>query len=246
VGKPPKGYLDILVIDDDPLVRDIIGTALRGEGHQVVAVESAELGLEQLPYYTFEVAFLDHHLPGMEGLVLGEYLRQNNPRMQITIVTGDADERLERLARSKGIHVVEKPFDVDQLLDIVASYQHLEHERSAQQEARARGGWEVDVPGQWQTLPAFFEAPNVPQRIEELLARKIRTALDNIRFGADGAEDVERDRVAAYAGLIAAQVLGVHLPRQKDGGTLFEHYDAQMAELGKAPAFPNNGGAGGA
>lgn len=236
--EPAKGYLDILVIDDDPHVREIIGVAMRGEGHQVVAVESAELGLEQLPYYTFEVAFLDHHLPGMEGLVLGEYLRANNPRMQIALVTGSADDRLARLARSKGILVVEKPFEVEQLLDIVTSYQQVERERVAQAKAERRPGWDADVAGHWQDLPAIFDAPHVPQRIEELLARRIRAALDSLRFGS---EDAERDRVAAYAGLLAAQVLGVHLPRQKDGHSLFQHYDAQMRELGKAPAFPGEG-----
>lgn len=234
-----KGYLDILVIDDDPLVREIISVALRDEGHQVVAVESAEHGLEQLPYYTFEVAFLDHHLPGMEGLVLGEYLRANNPRMQIALVTGAADERLKRLASSKGLIVVEKPFEVEQLLDIVEQYQASVRARSEQAVARAAASYEPAVAEQWQALPSFFDTPHVPQRIEELLARKIRLALDNLRFGT---EDPDRDRVAAYAGLLAAQVLGVHLPKQKDGHTLFQHYDALMRELACAPAFPEGPG----
>jgi len=235
VDPPHKGYLDILVIDDDPLVREIIGVALRDEGHQVVAVESAELGLEQLPYYTFEVAFLDHHLPGMEGLVLGEYLRANNPRMQIALVTGASDDRLVRLATSKGITVIDKPFDVDQLIDLVRQYQDKVRTREVDTEARDAPSYDVDVASHWQALPDFFDAPNVPHRLEDLLARKIRLALDNLHFGS---ADPERDRVAAYAGLLAAQVLGISLPKQKDGRTLFEHYDAQMKASSLAPAFP--------
>ena len=54
------------------LLVDIIG---RG-GHQAVPVASAEEGLELLPIWTFQVAFIDQRLPGMEGLVLGQYCGQ--------------------------------------------------------------------------------------------------------------------------------------------------------------------------
>lgn len=229
-----KGYLDILLIDDDPQIRDLVSAALRSEGHQVIAAASAEAGLEQLPYFTFEVAFLDHHLPGMEGLVLGEYLRQNNPLMQIALVTGAADDHLHRLAASHGIHLIEKPFDVEQLLDVVALYERLAAERAAAATTASSPGYALDVAPHVDALAAYFDAPGVPQRIEDLVARKVRFALDNLRFGRTYHE---LDRVAAYAGLLAAAALGLSLPRQKDGRTLYEHYDALMAELGKAPAF---------
>lgn len=229
-----KGYLDVLVIEDDPQMLELIGASLRAEGHQVIAAGSAERGLEQLPYFTFEVAFLDHQLPGMEGLVLGEYLRQNNPHMQIALVTGAADDRLRRLAEAHGIHVVAKPFEVDELLEIIALYLRLERERLAADEVRATGDLTDDLAAHFASLPELFAVPHVPQRLEELLARRVRQALDQLRF--DGG-DPARDRVTAYAGLVAAQVLGLHLPRQKDGQSLFEHYDALMRERGQRPAF---------
>jgi len=229
-----KGYLDILVIEDDPALLDLISAVLRADGHQVIAADSAERGLEQLPYFTFEVAFLDHQLPGMEGLVLGEYLRQNNPNMEITLVTGAADDRLRRLAEVHGIQVLAKPFEVDQLLDVVALYLAGEDARESAATVRQTGGIDADLAAHWEALPEAFGAPNVPHRLEELLARRVRQALDNLRF--DGPEPA-RDRVVAYAGLIAAQVLGLHLPRQKDGQTLFAAYDERMRELGRAPAF---------
>lgn len=229
-----KGYLDILLIDDDRQLRDLVSAALRSEGHQVIAAGSAEEGLEQLPYFTFEVAFLDHHLPGMEGLVLGEYLRQNNPLMQIALVTGAADERLHRLAASHGILLIEKPFDIEQLLDVVATYERRAAERADAAATSAEPGYALDVAPHLDALTTYFDAPGVPQRIEDLVARKVRFALDNLRFGRTYHE---LDRVAAYVGLLAAAALGLNLPRQKDGLTLFEHYDALMSDLGKAPAF---------
>ncbi|MCA9517770.1 MAG: response regulator [Myxococcales bacterium] len=228
------GYLNILVLDDDPDMRQLMSSVLIAAGHQVVAVETAERGLEQLPYYTFEVAFLDQNLPGMEGLVLGEYLRHNNPHMQVALVTGSSDPGVDRLAKEHGIRVIRKPFDVDELLEVVDRYVALEAERVAAARREVVGGRAVDVKAHLEALPAYFGAPNVPQRLEDLVARKVRVALERMRY--DGAFD-ELDRAAAYAGLLTAQVLGLRLPRHKDGSTFFEDYDAIMRELGKDPAF---------
>ena len=91
--------LNILVIDDEPELRNLFARILNGEQHQVVLAESAEEGLQLLPHWTFHIAFVDHNLPGMEGLVLGEYLRRNNPDMSIVMMTGSEDPRIERRSR---------------------------------------------------------------------------------------------------------------------------------------------------
>ncbi|NIX18602.1 MAG: response regulator, partial [Actinobacteria bacterium] len=65
-----------------------------------------EEGLALLPDWTFQLAFLDHNLPGMEGLLLGEYLRDNNPEMTIALVTGSDEPKLERRTRDLKIKFV--------------------------------------------------------------------------------------------------------------------------------------------
>jgi len=232
------GYLNVLVIDDDPDMRELMSRVILAEGHQVIAVDSAEHGLEQLPYYTFEVAFLDHHLPGMEGLVLGEYLRHNNPHMQVALVTGGADDRIRRMVAELGIHLIEKPFDIEQIVDVVALYLRLEAARVGAARASTAAGWAVDVAGHLDVLSEYFGAPNVPRRLEDLIARKVRFALDRLRYGPDGSE---LDRAAAYAGILAARVLGVDIGRHKDGRHLHEVYDALMRERDREPAFSPRG-----
>ena len=69
------GLLHALVIDDDPDMRALMVDTLHPEGVQVIPAESAEAGLEQLPFFRFDAAFIDHMLPGMEGLVFGENLQ---------------------------------------------------------------------------------------------------------------------------------------------------------------------------
>src|SRR5215510_14461459 len=91
--------VNILVIDDVSALRGLLVDIITRRGHQAVPAASAEEGLELLPFWTFQVAFIDQKLPGMEGLVLGEYLRRNNPDMTIALVTGEQDTRLPRLAK---------------------------------------------------------------------------------------------------------------------------------------------------
>ena len=115
--------LNILVIDDDEDIRNLMIKILLAHEHQVFAVGSAEQGLELLPYHRFHVAFLDQNLPGMEGLVLGEYLRSNNPSMKIALVTAEDDPRLIKVGDRFDITVIAKPFEVRQVLDLVSSYE---------------------------------------------------------------------------------------------------------------------------
>ena len=116
--------LHVLVIDDDEDVRQLLVEILLPDEHQIFAVGSAEEGLQLLPYHTFHVAFLDQNLPGMEGLVLGEFLQKNNPDMKVALVTGNDDPRLPRLGEKLGIKFIAKPFEVRSILDVIDEYRH--------------------------------------------------------------------------------------------------------------------------
>ena len=91
--------LNVLVVDDDVAMRELVCNIVTREGHRPFPAESAEAGLQMLPMYTFQVAFLDQRLPGMEGLLLGEYLRTNNPEMLIALVTAEDDRALKQGVR---------------------------------------------------------------------------------------------------------------------------------------------------
>lgn len=73
--------VNILIIEDDQVTRRQLSEFLTRHQHQVLVASSTEEGLVLLPEWTFHVAFVDHHLPGMHGLILGEYLRHSNPEM---------------------------------------------------------------------------------------------------------------------------------------------------------------------
>lgn len=226
--------LNVLVIDDDEAMRALLTEVVTRRGHQVVVVESAEEGLETLPYWTFQLAFLDQQLPGMEGLVLGEYLRRNNPDMTIALITGETDARLPKESRALGICFLQKPFDIraiDGLID-----ETLGGARS-RRELRLRCDEPDYVP---RFAPFFgeltpaFGMSKVPERVSHKLLETVKHCLFDLRSVGRYSE---RMRVRALAGLLTARVLGLELPRLPSGRTLYEEYDACMQQHGRRREF---------
>jgi CheY-like chemotaxis protein len=226
--------LNVLVIDDEAELRQVFARIFTGEEHQVVLAESAEAGLQLLPHWTFHIAFVDHRLPGMDGLVLGEYLRRNNPDMSIVMMTGSTDPRVERRSRDLSLKFMAKPFEIPEVLAVVDDYLALARERETQRRHSADPSFAPPLGAFTEEIARSFDLPKVSDRIEDGLAQTIKRCLNNL---TSAGRYNERDRVMALSGLLTARVLGVTLPRTKNGITLFEEYDRLMQERGRRAEF---------
>ena len=226
--------LNVLVIDDEMTIRNALTRLLNKEQHQVIAIESAEEGLSLLPHWTFHIAFVDNTLPGMEGLVLGEYLRRNNHDMSIVIMTGSSDPRIERRSRDLALQFLSKPFRNSDILQLIDDYRVTAEERESQRQLGARGDFDPPIEAFVEELSECYGLPRVSDRVEDSLGEGIKRCLNNL---SSAARYTERDRVMALAGLLAARVLGASLPRAKNGLTLFEEYDRLMTERGRRTEF---------
>jgi CheY-like chemotaxis protein len=231
---PAAGQVNVLVIDDDPDVRDLLVAIVLRRDHQVIAVESAEEGLELLPTWTFQVAFIDQNLPGMDGVVLGEYLRRNNPHMVIALVTGETDRAIERRTLAMAIRFVPKPFHVAQILEILDDAVADADEREAHRRRRDDPDFAPPIAHYVEDLADAYEIHGVPQRIEERLVQTVKRALNDLRSGS---RYTERARVTALCGLLAAKLLNLELPRGASGQTLFDEYDTSMRAQGRRTEF---------
>jgi DNA-binding NtrC family response regulator len=229
--------LNILVIDDDPAMRTLLGEIIARGEHQVVPVASAEEGLKVLPFWTFQVAFIDQNLPGMEGLVMGEYLRGNNPDMTIALVTGDDDRKLQRRSRDLDIVFIRKPFDVKEILGVVGRYLEGAAERRERRLRREDAYFDPPLGEMRGEVAAAYDAPRVPERVSDRLAETIKRSLNNLRSVS---RYNERDRVIALSGLMAADVLGIELPHA-DERTLHQEYDELMRQHGRRIEFDTPG-----
>lgn len=78
----------ILLVEDEPSIRDLYSRQITKAGHQVTAVEDGTKGLEQLKSAQFDILLLDIMLPGINGLqVLREFktLSPNSPTKVILL-----------------------------------------------------------------------------------------------------------------------------------------------------------------
>jgi DNA-binding response OmpR family regulator len=113
-GAPPR---EVLVVEDEPQMRELLTDNLEYEGYRVIAVESGEQALSELTRRAVSLLIVDVMLPGMSGFTLCEQLRNRGARVPIIILTARAYEQ----DRVRGLDIgaddyVSKPFSVQELL----------------------------------------------------------------------------------------------------------------------------------
>jgi CheY-like chemotaxis protein len=111
----------ILIVDDEPFVRNALCRALRG--YDLVTAASGEEALAHLTTGApFDLILCDLMMPGISGIDIFQHLRQRHPgrEQQIVFLTGGifTDEAQEFVA-AIGNAVVQKPFNFQQLRTLV-------------------------------------------------------------------------------------------------------------------------------
>ncbi len=112
----------VLVIDDDPLVLELIQIILESEGHEVTILASADQALEQARAVQPDLVFLDIVMQTRHGLEVLAELRETMPQLPVVLLSGAVTqvEDMPAIARGLGAHAfLEKPFDAQKLLDLV-------------------------------------------------------------------------------------------------------------------------------
>jgi two-component system, OmpR family, alkaline phosphatase synthesis response regulator PhoP len=113
----------ILVIEDEPLVRDLVALNLQHAGYEVETAANYPDGLAKLTGSRFDLAVVDVMLPGGDGMDLVRKARDGGVRIPIVMLTA----RGETTAKVRGLDVgaddyVTKPFDVPELLARVRAH----------------------------------------------------------------------------------------------------------------------------
>ena len=112
----------ILLVDDDPLVRESYTQALIERGLDVISADSRE-GLHRLANGSFDVAVVDMLMPDVDGGAFIVWSRATAPRLRIIAISGGGAYSAEScLAVAEGLGAeatFRKPVDLDQLRDII-------------------------------------------------------------------------------------------------------------------------------
>jgi DNA-binding response OmpR family regulator len=111
----------VLVVDDEPMVRETLGQVLADEGYVVDLAVDGETALDRVRNARPDAILLDLMMPGMNGRQFLQALRSDPQYAQVPVLLMTAVHGLEvNLATLGASEVVEKPFNVDELLNKVA------------------------------------------------------------------------------------------------------------------------------
>ncbi len=114
----------VLIVEDEPDFREIIGRVLQEHGYEVQTAPCGEDGLKRYAELAPDVVLLDVHLPDMSGFDICRKIRAEGPRADTPILICTVRSEVAPVAEglnSGATDYVIKPFQVDDLLERVAA-----------------------------------------------------------------------------------------------------------------------------
>jgi PAS domain S-box-containing protein len=119
---PKAAPAHVLVVEDEPRVREFSTQLLIDLGHEVVSVGDPAAALEHLGRDApVDLLFTDVGLPGMNGRQLADEARRRRPGLKVLFTSGYAREAIIEQGRIEpGVELITKPFTLDQLATRVA------------------------------------------------------------------------------------------------------------------------------
>jgi CheY-like chemotaxis protein len=125
--------LNVLVVDDEPDVREIFRLALTRKGHEVTLAESGEAAVQRAAETAIDLAFVDIAMPGIDGVETLKRLRALSPDLPVVMITAfidgglTPDERQDRVTDALNLGArgcLRKPFGVETILKTVEYFGH--------------------------------------------------------------------------------------------------------------------------
>ena len=114
-----RGSRRILVVDDEPHIRRVLGAVLEGRGYEVRMASDGSQGLEELDTYEADLVILDLLMPGASGLEILSKIRSDprRPDVPVIILTAKGQDTDRDAALAGGANdFVTKPFSPKKLL----------------------------------------------------------------------------------------------------------------------------------
>ena len=114
--------LSILIIDDEPAVRETLADMLEMMGHRVMLAESGQIALQTLAGNDCDLVFTDLAMPEMDGWETSREIRKRRPGMNIVLVTGYGTGTVPPEGEDSLVNgIIGKPFDFSQISQTIAN-----------------------------------------------------------------------------------------------------------------------------
>jgi len=110
----------ILIIDDEPVIRELLFDVLSRKGYRVDTAEDGAKGLERAESRKYDIVFTDMRMPGLNGVEVYKKLKAISPESRVIVMTGYGLEQMIQEALSLGAFAdIRKPFDLKLIYNLV-------------------------------------------------------------------------------------------------------------------------------
>jgi len=115
--------VNIIVDDDENVIRTLFKDTLESLGHRVITAKTSDEGLELVKQDDFDLVFLDIKLPGIDGAELFKQIKAIDPSIRVTIITGYPESEIMARALVYGpFGVMNKPFSESDIISAVNAF----------------------------------------------------------------------------------------------------------------------------
>src|SRR5215475_9372439 len=126
----PRKGIQILLVEDHPESVELLRMILEDEGYSVQSVETGRRAIQavsapssnETPDPPPDLILLDLRLPDMTGVEVVRKLQENLPEVPpVVLLSADSPQKLNEAARSVGAASIRKPFNLDELFEVIDS-----------------------------------------------------------------------------------------------------------------------------
>ncbi|MDA8087392.1 MAG: response regulator [Nitrospiraceae bacterium] len=110
----------ILIVDDDPVVREVLEQIITGLGHNPDVARDGLEGLRKTSENEYEIIFTDLKMPGLGGMDFLKEVKRGNPSVSVVVITGFPTVEAAVSAMKEGADdFITKPFNIDSIQSII-------------------------------------------------------------------------------------------------------------------------------
>jgi len=164
----------VLIVDDEPNIRRMVGALLAGEGHQIVDAASGADGIARADESDPDVVLLDLMMPGsLDGMATLQHLKEKHVDLPVIMMSGRAGLSDAVTATKLGaINFLEKPLSPEGVLFAIGAALELRQSRRVARELREELGLAGDMIGD---SPQMKEVESLIDRVAATDARVLIT-----------------------------------------------------------------------
>ena len=199
---------NILIVEDDPIIRQTVEYALKRAGFTVAAVAEGDVALEAAERFRPDLVLLDIMLPGIDGYEVAERLRADDKETAIIMVTALDTERDKVRGLDAGADdYITKPFSIEELLARVRA--NLRRVRAKETLADERVIEVGDLTIEPKSFRVLVAGKPVRLRLKEF---QLLVALAE-RHGQLATRNFLAEEVWGYEHLASSRTIDVHIRR---------------------------------